>query len=90
MNGWWGGHMDGWGGMGPGGLGAVVVVLVGVLLVALVVALAWLLLRRPAAPQPAVVHRAPGPREMLDGRFATGDIDEAEYRSRLAVLDERP
>ncbi|MFH8369838.1 SHOCT domain-containing protein [Streptomyces sp. NPDC018031] len=39
---------------------------------------------RPGAPCDA----APG--TVLGRRFAAGEIDEDEYRRRLAVLDERP
>ena len=31
---------------------------------------------------------APSPEQLLSARFARGDIDEAEYRERLAVLRE--
>lgn len=34
--------------------------------------------------------RGPSPATVLGRRFAAGEIDEDEYRRRLAVLDERP
>lgn len=91
MNGWWGGHMDGWDGTGANGMGVGGMVLAGLLLVALVGTVVWLLLRRPRLPQGGPdVFRGSGAREMLDERFARGEIDEAEYRWRLGVLAERP
>jgi putative membrane protein len=36
----------------------------------------------PAAPLP----RTPTPRDILDERFARGEIEEAEYRARRNVL----
>ena len=35
-------------------------------------------------------NNRPSPEELLSQRFARGEIDEAEYRQRLAVLAERP
>jgi len=86
VNGWWGGHTDGWGGMGVGST-----VLAGLLLGGLLLATAWLLLRRPTTPPPLPAHGArPTAQEVLAERFAQGDIDEEEYRWRLVVLGDRP
>ncbi|WP_222123739.1 hypothetical protein [Agrococcus jejuensis] len=70
---------------GPGGgplwgLG----VLIPLLWVALVVTVV-LLLRRSMRRRP-FVHAAAAGEQALATRFANGDIDETEYRSRLAVL----
>ena len=61
--------------------------------------LRWTAAPRTAAPPPAAPRQgaadAGGPpapdaaRALLDERLARGDIDEAEYRSRLATLRSR-
>lgn len=74
---WWtGGGMPGWG-------HAIVLVGTGLFwltIVGVVVAALWLPRRDP--------RPGPGrdPRELLAERFARGEIDEVEYRSRLEVL----
>jgi putative membrane protein len=40
----------------------------------------------PGAPGSASAVRATGPEQILAERFARGEIDEGEYRARLAVL----
>ena len=41
----------------------------------------------PAAPPPPRTPASPGtPEQLLAERFARGEIDEEEYRHRLAVL----
>ena len=41
----------------------------------------------PAAPPPSRAPASPGtPEQLLAERFARGEIDEEEYRHRLAVL----
>lgn len=64
--------------------------------VGLVTLLRWTASPRPATPRPATPRpgtagtggpSAPDPaRAVLDERLARGEIDEAEYRSRLATL----
>lgn len=81
-------HMTG--GMGIGmGLWMAIWGLVGVLLVALMV-VALLRLLPPSAPtfrgsMPEAPHRA---RQLLDERYARGEIDEAEYLARRRRLEE--
>ncbi|HET8767544.1 MAG TPA: SHOCT domain-containing protein [Pedococcus sp.] len=67
--------------------------------VGIVALLRWTAAPRTAAPPPAAPPQgaadAGGPpapdaaRALLDERLARGDIDEAEYRSRLATLRSR-
>jgi putative membrane protein len=57
--------------------------------VGIVALLRWTAAPRPATPRPgaADASRPSDPaRAVLDERLASGDIDEAEYRSRLATL----
>ncbi|MDR6864665.1 SHOCT domain-containing protein [Phycicoccus sp. 3266] len=59
--------------------------------VGIVALLRWTASPRPATPPPGVAGASrpssPDPaRAVLDERLARGDIDEAEYRSRLATL----
>lgn len=79
---YFGGHMSGW-----GWTGAMVGMLVfWGLLIALAVAAYRALTGRGAEwrnPGPSMVD----PRQILAERFARGEIDEDEYRSRLATLD---
>jgi putative membrane protein len=92
MNDWYGDHMGGWGNhMGGGWIAFMVVgtLLVIALLGALVVSLA----RRPGAA--TVGNTSAGssatPRstayDVLDQRYACGEIDDEEYRARIATLD---
>ncbi|MBH5333867.1 SHOCT domain-containing protein [Streptomyces pactum] len=79
---------------GPGGPGPWILLVP--LVWALVVAGAVLVLRRTAwrgrppwhGPRDGAGH-GPSPATVLGRRFAAGQIDEDEYRRRLAVLDER-
>lgn len=76
---------DGWGWLGMG---------VGMILwLVVIVAVIWIaarLLQRPAGQPTMGSMSGPSPAEMLQMRFAQGEIDEEEYRRRLAVLGERP
>ena len=81
---------DGFGGWGLGWMGPTVMgvtgLLVWVLLIAGVIALLrWSRPERPTVPDP----RTPGAREVLDDRFARGDIDADEYAARRRVLEGR-
>lgn len=63
-----------------------------VLLVVLVATAVSLVVTRIVARRGHVRDTAPpaaGPRELLDRRFAAGEIDEDEYWRRSAVLDQR-
>jgi putative membrane protein len=78
MHGW-----NGWMGWGSG-LGVLwMLVLVG-LTVAAAVALARVLLPRAGTPQ------SDDASSVLRARFARGEIDEAEFRARLATLTSTP
>jgi putative membrane protein len=60
--------------------------------VVLIVLVVWLLVRvlgRSDSAGPGAPWRGPTPAEELRMRFARGEINEEEYRSRLAVLNER-
>ncbi len=65
---------------------------VGLILLVAVLAAATVLiarsLRRPAAAGPGTGVR-PTPEQVLAERFARGDIDEQEYRTRLDILGGR-
>jgi putative membrane protein len=76
-----GDHMSGW--------GWAFMVLGTVLFWALLIAAIVLLVRRAGRGHFWGSDR-PGPEELLAQRFARGEIDEAEYRQRMAVLAERP
>lgn len=71
-------------GFGLYGLGYLFVILC----IALIVVGIALLLRRsaPAAPPAPTIDPRTQAQRILEERFARGDIDEAEYRSRLEVL----
>ncbi|WP_245573192.1 SHOCT domain-containing protein [Amycolatopsis benzoatilytica] len=82
---WYGNGMSGWG----YALMTVGMVLFWGLVILGVVALVRFLVRSPQRPDSAdVSHRTP--EQMLAERFARGEIDEQEYRSRLATLQGRP
>lgn len=81
---WWNNGMD-WGGMGGGGWVVMTVLMLAfwALVVGGVVAL--FRNRRPAGPDSGTT---PGrsAENVLDERFARGEIDEQEYHARRAVL----
>lgn len=78
--GWYGwDHMSGWGWFG--------IIAGSVLLVALVVAGIVVLARAgQLGSRTARVPSAPSAEDLLAERFARGEIDEDEYRTRLATL----
>jgi putative membrane protein len=51
-----------------------------------IVVLVWVI-ARAIRPEAGSADRRRDPKEILQERFARGEIDEAEYRSRLNVLE---
>ncbi|MGJ6123610.1 SHOCT domain-containing protein [Mycolicibacterium sp. Y3] len=83
-DGWMWEHGWGWGG---GILMTVVMVLfLAALVVAIVVAIRYLSGSGPAVRSSRPSYVPPGPENVLADRFARGEIDEDEYRSRLSLL----
>jgi putative membrane protein len=78
---YYGDHMSGW--------GWAFMVLGTVLFWAVLIAGIVLLLRRGGRGN-RWGNNPPSPEELLAQRFARGEIDEGEYRQRVAVLAERP
>lgn len=77
MMGWYvGDHMSGWGWLG--------MTLSTVLVVGLLVLGGLLLVRNTRQSERPLA--APSPERLLAERYARGDIDEEEYRRRLATL----
>jgi len=79
---WWGQQMNGW--------GWLVMSLSSLLILGLVIAGVVVVVRlvgAGAADRPSLPPEAT-PRSLLAGRFARGEIDEAEYRHRVDVLNE--
>ncbi len=72
---WWGNGWGGWAGMG----------LMMVLFWGGLIWLAVALFRR--SPRQAPPAAAPGPEAVVRQQYARGDIDEAQYRRRLLLLD---
>lgn len=76
------------------GLGVLAWLLIGLMLLALAVAAGVWLARSLRSPAPARQDdhnnaRQPTPREVLDRRYAAGEIDEEDYRRRQADLPAR-
>lgn len=87
MNGW--DHMGGWGGMGgASGWGWVFLVLLLVGVAAVVVALVRLRTAGRGEQSPGAAGR-PSARQILDERFARGEIDADEYQQRVRQLEDR-
>jgi len=69
-------------GMGPGAW-----LLMGLFWVALLGLIVWLVVRLlPSSNRPAPEVTPPSPQDILDGRFARGEIDEQTYASQRAAL----
>ncbi|MDX2819130.1 SHOCT domain-containing protein [Streptomyces sp. NPDC006207] len=84
-----------WYGHGIGGWGWFAMAVGMTVFWAVIITLAVLLIRAfarpdppqgPAAPNPPQGPAAPAPMQVLADRFARGEIDEEEYRRRLATL----
>ncbi|HEX9124516.1 MAG TPA: SHOCT domain-containing protein [Actinomycetota bacterium] len=73
--------MYGW---NDGGWGILWMILSWVAIVAVVVLIVRAFSREPSSP----ASRQRDPREILDERYARGEISEEEYRDRRRVLDE--
>jgi putative membrane protein len=83
--------MCGWGGNGWGGNGwGWGAIMLAVLLVAVIVAVVFAIgyLARGGSQYNGVSSAATGPEDTLAQRFARGEIDEDEYRQRIALLRE--
>ena len=82
---WWNNGMD-WGGMGGGGW--VIMTILMLAFWALVVGGLVVLFRnrRPGGPDSGTTSGRSA-QNLLDERFARGEIDEQEYHARRAVLD---
>jgi putative membrane protein len=75
------------------GDGAEWLMVVLMLVIAIAVVVAVIALLRGAAPlaagpRPPAAPRGPDPRAILQERFARGEIDEQEFRSRMRALDD--
>ena len=77
----WYDHDMGWWGYAGMGIGMV---LFWVLIIVGIVALIRFSTGSPQAPR----GDAPTPEQLLSARFASGEIDETQYRERLAILRE--
>lgn len=75
---YYGDHMSGWGWFGV----SVGMIAFWGLLIAVIV----LLVRASGGPGRAASAETRQPEQLLAERFARGEIDESEYRERLAVL----
>ena len=73
--------MDGMGGVGMGLFGWVFMILVWVLIIAGIIALVKWLMQSTAGSQSKKT-----PLEILQERFARGDIDEGEYERKKNIL----
>ena len=90
----WDGHGSGWGTWF--GMGVMMVVFTALVVLVVVLVLRAIPASRPPAPPAASRDHDGGPspsaaavtpaERVLDERFARGDIDEQEYRSRRGVL----
>ena len=84
MCGWgWGGNAGGWGSL-------VMYTVLAAVLVAVAVAVAFAIrgLIRGGSQHKEASSAATGPEDVLAQRFACGEIDEDEYRRRIAIVRE--
>ncbi len=83
----------GWGGMGWGWGGVLMYTVLAAVLVAVIVVVAFairsLVVGGGGPHKAATPAQAPRPEETLAHRFARGEINEEEYRSRVALLREQ-
>jgi putative membrane protein len=81
----------GWGGNGWGWGGGVMTIVMALFLLAVIVVVAFAigyLARRGGSQYNRVSSAATGPEDTLAHRFARGEIDDDEYRRRIALLRE--
>jgi len=71
-------HMDGW--------GWVMMAIVLLLVVGVVAALVYALVRGSRDASSHSTRHDPSPLDVLDHRFARGEIDEDDYKARRALL----
>jgi putative membrane protein len=76
-----GDHMNGW--------GWAFMTVGSVLLWAVLIFAVVILIRHFTGSRPISFGNRPSPEDVLAQRFARGEIDEADYRQRLAVLAEQ-
>jgi putative membrane protein len=86
----WGGNGWMWNGGGSGWGGLVMYIVLAAVLVAVVVVAAFAIrdLVRGGSQHEGASSVATGPEDALAHRFAHGEIDEDEYRRRIAILRE--
>jgi len=77
----WGDHDMGW--WGYAGMGVGMVLFWGLIIVGIIA-----LVRSTTGSSHAPRGDAPTAEQLLSARFATGEIDETQYRERLTVLRE--
>jgi putative membrane protein len=68
-------------------LGSVMMVL---LIALVVIAVVWLVRWSATTGRPSAPHGGESAREVLDRRFASGEIDDEEYRRLRAALSDAP
>jgi putative membrane protein len=80
-----------WGMHNGSGAGWLMILLMLVVVIAVVVGVVAILRGTTSfstTPHPASGSRGPDPRAILQERFARGEIDEQDYRTRMRALDE--
>jgi putative membrane protein len=78
---WYGNNMKGW---GYAGMGIAMVLFWALIIVGIVAMIRYGSGNQQGGRSP--ISAAPPPEQLLAGRFACGEIDETQYRERLAVL----
>lgn len=86
MNGWWA-NMMGW--YGNGGWWSFGMVFMGLFWVALIVGAIWAVSRFARRPDDVGLGGMESARQLLDRRFASGQIDAEQYAEARRVLEGR-
>jgi putative membrane protein len=81
-------NADGWGWLGWILMTVGMVALWALVITALVLAIRYLATSRGSAPRPPSIPGQVRAEDVLAERFARGEIDDNEYRQRLALLRE--